>query len=109
MKLTTTTTATLAIAMLFAAPANATENVIELAVDSAELASEEGTKRVLNRIKSASNRACYASPIVPPKQVRECRQAVAEELITKVDQQLNDERFVQKAIAAGMLRPAQNG
>ncbi|WP_394730622.1 UrcA family protein [Altererythrobacter sp. GH1-8] len=103
MNYKTTTFAALAAAMLLSTPVSAADSVIEFSAEASEFATEAGTKRVLKRIRVTSNVACPASAIMPHRLVRECRQELRHELITKINQQLNDRRFVQLAVASGLL------
>ncbi len=109
MKYKTTALAALAAAMLFSAPASAADSVIEFSAKASEFATEAGTKRVLNRIRVTSNSECPASSVMPHRLIRECRQELRNELVTKINQQLNDKRFVQLAVATGLLDPSQKG
>ena len=109
MKIMTTAAAALAAAMLLSTPASATETVIEFSAEASEFATEAGAKRVLKRIRATSNSACSAGSILPHHVINACRRELGRELVTKIDQQINDKRFVQLAIASGLLDASQKG
>ena len=109
MKYKTTTFAALAAAMLLSTPASAADSVIEFSAEASEFATEAGTKRVLNRIRVISNSACSALSVMPHRLIRECRQELRNELVTKINQQINDKRFIQLAVASGLFDASQKG
>ncbi|MEP5939021.1 MAG: UrcA family protein [Erythrobacter sp.] len=65
--------------------AQAADQQIELRINASELASEQGTKRVLRRIENLSRSACKAPAFVPHSMVRECREEIAQQFIAQLD------------------------